>query len=130
MFVGRKGLRMLFEGILEAEKPISIIGAELQFKKFGPYFEQWHMRRIKKGIPQRSIFPKKFRNQLKERNLLEYRFVDDRFTNPTTTVIYGHNCLFIQWSKEPLVIKIQNKEIVKSHLNYFNMLFVVRHVFS
>ncbi|GAG12646.1 unnamed protein product, partial [marine sediment metagenome] len=123
IFVGKKGLRMLYEEILETQKSISLIAAELQFKKlFGPYFELWHKKRIERKIKQRTIIPQSFKTKLKKRNLLKYKFVDNKFTNPTTTIIYGDNCLFIQWSKEPIAIKIQNKEIVKSHLNYFNML--------
>lgn len=123
IFVGKKGLRIIFEEILEVGKPISIIAAELQFKElFGPYFELWHKERIERGIRQRTIFPKKLEGKLPKRRLLDYKFVDNKFTNPTTTIIYSDNCLFIQWSKEPIVIKIRNKEIAKSHLNYFNML--------
>lgn len=123
VFVGKKGLRIIFEEILEVGKPIFIIAAELQFKElFGPYFELWHKERINKKIRQRSIFPKRFKEKLEERRLLEYKFVDDKFTNPTTTIIYGDNCLFIQWSEEPIAIQIQNREIAHSHLNYFEML--------
>ena len=123
IFVGKKGLRMLFDDILEAGKPISLIAAEIQFRKFfGPYFELWHKIRIEKKISQRSIFTKKFKEILEKRKFLDYKFVDDKFTNPTTTIIYGDNCLFIQWSKEPIAIKIRDKNIAKSHLNYFNLI--------
>lgn len=123
IFTGKKGLRMLFEEILEIGKPISLLASELQFKEvFGPYFELWHKQRIEKGIKQRSIFPLKLKLKLDRRKLLEYKFVNNEFTNPTTTIIYGDNCLLIQWTKEPLAIKIQNKEIANSHLNYFNLL--------
>ena len=123
IFIGKKGLRMLFEEILEAKKPISLIASELQFKDFfGAYFELWHKKRIERKIRQRTIFPIKFKNNVKKKGLLSYKFVDNKFTSPTTTIIYGENCLFIQWSKEPLAIKIQNEEITKSHLNYFDML--------
>ena len=123
VFVGKKGLRMLFEDILETKKPISFIAAELQFKSlFGPYFELWHKQRIEKKIRQRTIFPARFKGKVEIRRFLEYKFVDNKFTNPTTTIIYGDNCLFIQWSREPIAIKISNKEIAKSHVNYFNML--------
>jgi len=57
-----------------------------------------------------------------KRKLLEYKFVDNKFTNPTTTIVYGDNCLLINWSDEPIAIKINNREIAKSHLNYFDML--------
>ena len=123
IFVGKKGLRMIFEEILETRKPISLIAAELQFKDlFGPYFELWHRERIERKIRQRSIFPKKFEGRLEKRKFLEYKFVNNKFTNPTTTIIYGDNCIFIQWPHEPVAIKIQNKEITKSHLNYFSLL--------
>ena len=123
IFVGKKGLRMIFEEILEERKQIALFASELQFKKiFGPYFELWHKKRIALGIRQRSIFPREFAPKLKKRNLLTYKFVDNKYTNPTTTLLYGDTCIFIQWSKEPITIKINNKDIVKSHLNYFNML--------
>lgn len=123
VFTGKKGLRMIFEDILETKKPISLIAAELQFKDyFGPYFELWHKERIERKISQRTIFSKKFKGKLENRNFLEYKFVDNKYTNPTTTILYGDNCIFIQWSKEPIAIKIQNKDLAKSHLNYFNML--------
>ncbi|MBC8501096.1 MAG: hypothetical protein ISS25_02950 [Nanoarchaeota archaeon] len=123
IFIGKKGLRMLFEEILETNKPVFLIAAELQFKKFfGPYFELWHKQRTDRKIMQKSIFPKRIKGKLKKRDLLEYKFIDDKFTNPTTTIIYGDNLLLIQWSEEAIAIKIKNKEIVKSHLNYFNML--------
>ena len=123
VFVGRKGLRMLFEEILEAKKSISFIASQWQFKEyFGPYYDLWHKQRAKKGIKQRTIFPMSFKEKINKKELLELKFVDNKFTSPTSTVIYGDNCLLIQWSKEPIAIKINNKEIAKSHLNYFNML--------
>lgn len=123
IFIGKKGLRILFEEILETRRPISLLASQLQFKTlFGPYFELWHKKRIKAKIKQRSIFPKNFKSRLKGRKLLKYKFIDNKFTNPTTTIIYSNNCILIQWSKQPIAIKINNKEITKSHLNYFNML--------
>ena len=117
---------MVFEEIFETNKSISLIASHLQFRDlFGPYFEAWHKRRIAKRLRQESIFPQKFRNKLKKRKFLTYRFMDDVFTNPTTTIIYGENCLFIQWSQEPLAVKINNKEIARSHLNYFNSFLVI-----
>ena len=123
IFIGKKGLRMIFEDILETKRPIALIAAEPQFKKlFGPYFELWHKRRIENNISQRSIIPMRFKPKLKQRKLLTYKFVNNKFTNPTTTIVYGETCLLIQWSKEPIAIKINNTDIAKSHLNYFNML--------
>lgn len=123
VFTGKKGLRMIFEEILEERKPIFLIAAQFQFKEvFGPYFELWHKKRIQQKIAQKSIVPIKYQAKIKKRKLLSYKFVDDSYTNPTTTIVYGDNCIFIQWVKEPLAIKIHNKEIAKSHLNYFNML--------
>jgi len=123
VFTGKKGLRMIFEEMLEEKKPISLIASQFQFKEiFGSYFELWHAKRVQRKIEQRSIFPLSYKSKLKEREFLEYKFVDNNFTNPTTTIIYGDNCVFIQWAKEPIAIKINNKEITKSHLNNFNII--------
>ena len=123
IFTGKKGLRMIFEEILQEKKPISLIAAQFQFKElFGPYFELWHKKRIEQKIQQRSIFPEAYKLKLKKRTFLTYKFVNNKYTSPTTTIIYGDNCIFIQWIKEPIAIKINNKEITKSHLNYFNLL--------
>jgi len=123
IFVGKKGLRMIFEEMLKEKKSISLIASEMQFSKvFGSYFDLWHKQRIEKKISQRSIFPAKFKGKLEERKYLEYKFVSDKFVNPTTTIIYGDECVFIQWSDEPLAIKMSNSGITQSHLNYFNLL--------
>lgn len=123
IYVGKKGLRMLFEEMLELEKPIALIAAQLQFQElFGPYFELWHKQRAAAKIPMRSIFPKNFESKLVSRPYLKYKFVLHQFTNPTTTIIYGSNCVLIEWSDEPLAIKIQSEKIVKTHLNYFNVI--------
>lgn len=123
VFVGKKGLRMIFEDILNEKKDISLFASKLQFKEiFGPYFDLWHKKRSSLGLKQRSIFHKSMKSKIKEKKLLQLKFVDDEYTNPTATIIYGNNCVFIEWSKEPLAIKINNKEIAKSHLNYFNYL--------
>lgn len=123
IFVGKHGLRMLFEEMLKVGKPIHLIASELQFQKlFGPYFELWHKVRAKKKIRQYSIFPRRFSSIVKSRPFLEYKFMDDKFTSPTTTIIYGEVCLLIEWSKEPIALKIENKKMAASHRNYFGSL--------
>lgn len=121
IFTGKKGLRILFESMLEENKSISLIAAELQFQQlFGPYFELWHKKRAEKRIPQRSIFPKHIKP--KKRPLLTYRFTREGITNPTTTIVYGDTCLFIEWSEEPVAVKIESNTIAKSHQNHFDAL--------
>lgn len=122
-YVGIQGVRMLFEEILAEEKEIFILAAELQFKKkLGHYFELWHRKRIQQKTPQYSIFPEHFRNKLKKRALLKYRFVDSQFTNPATTIICGNKCAFIHWEDNPVAIRIQNAGVVKSQKNHFQLI--------
>jgi sugar-specific transcriptional regulator TrmB len=123
VFTGKKGLRMVFEDIIAAGKPVSLMASQLQFREvLGHYFETWHRKRKEKVMRQRSIFPESLRGKLEKRELLEYRFVGDAFMSPTTTIIYGDCCVFVQWSGEPVAVRIQNSEIAKSHQNYFEML--------
>lgn len=123
IFVGKNGLRILLEEMLKEKKPISLLASQYQLKFIlEHYFEQWHKKRIFKKIFQRSIFPKKFKKIVKKRKYLSFKFVDDKYTSPTSTFVYGDTCVFVQWADPILAIKVQNKEITKSHLNYFNLL--------
>lgn len=123
IYVGRRGLKTLFEEMLEAGKPLSFIAANLQFRYFfGAYFWQWHKKRAKLGIPQRTIFPEAVRKDVKRPDLWERKFVGKGYTSPTTTIIYSDTCVFVQWTNEPLAVKIQNAQIARSHQNYFNVL--------
>lgn len=134
VFTGKKALRILFDEMVVSKKDISLFGADkIPFREiFGPYFELWHKMRIKNGIKQKSIFPRKFKVELEmhkkqlqktlKKTLIKYKYIDDKFLSPTATFVYGNNCIFIHWSKEPIAIKIQNNEIAKSHQNYFDML--------
>ncbi|MEA2038122.1 MAG: hypothetical protein U9O94_11545 [Nanoarchaeota archaeon] len=47
----------------------------------------------------------KLKNNVPKREFLQYKFVDDKFTSPTTTIIYGDNTVLIQWSSDPIAIK-------------------------
>ncbi|MBI4210857.1 MAG: hypothetical protein HY544_05110 [Candidatus Diapherotrites archaeon] len=123
IFVGRKALKSIFEEMLDAGEPLSFLAANLQFRYFfGAYFWQWHKKRASLGIIQRTIFPESVRKDVKPPELWERKFVGNGYTSPTTTIVYGDNCLFIQWTKEPLAIKIENAGIARSHQNYFNAL--------
>ena len=126
IFSGRDGLKMIFEEMLEMEKPIAFFAAKLQFSTFfGPYYNQWHMRRAKKQIIQRTIFPENVRHEKNKQisiKLRKVRFVDDEFTSPTTTVIFGDVVAIVMWGPEPFAIRIENRQIARSHLNYFNLI--------
>ncbi|NQZ84855.1 MAG: TrmB family transcriptional regulator [Nanoarchaeales archaeon] len=124
IFMGKKGLKLVFEDMLIKKQPISIIAAKsLQLRSFlGPYFLLWHKKREKLQINQRSLFPKSLKGKVDHKSkYFSYKLIDT-FDNPTTTIIYADTCLLIQWSQEPLVIKIQNQEIAKTHQNYFDSL--------
>lgn len=123
VFVGKNGLRILLEEMLTEEKPISLLASQYQFKTlFGHYFDQWHKRRIRKKIRQRTILPRKWRSNSIPKKFLQFKFVEDRYASPTSTFIYGKNCVMVQWADQPFAVKIQSKEIAQSHLNYFNQL--------
>lgn len=123
IFTGRKGIKSLFEEMLRAGKPLHFFAADLQFRYFfGHYFMQWHKKRAKLGIYERVIFPETVRKKVKSMPLWNRKFIPKEYANPTTTILYGDTCVFVQWLGEPLAVKIENPGIAKSHINYFNLL--------
>jgi len=123
IFTGKKGLKQLFEEILTEADILNIIASKYQFKStFGAYFENWHRRRVSNKIFLKTIFPKSYKGKINKNKLHQIKFIDDKYTNPTSTFIYKDVCLFVQWSDEIIAIKIKDDKFAKSYLNQFNLL--------
>jgi len=123
IFVGKKALKLLFDDLLKDKSIIRVLSSEHQFKSLFPtYFEQWHKKRIDLGIIQRSIFSESHKKKIGYKQGLELRFIPDEYSNPTSTFISKNNCLFVQWDQDPLIIRITSPKIIKSHINYFDVL--------
>ena len=126
IFQGYKGLKALFEMVLELKKGEEhlVFSAVRVPEWFNAYFVHWNKRRIEKGIGMRIAFSKDMIDQVKEtaKELVEYKVVPKEFTTPAVINIFGSTVAIILWIDEPLAFVIENDEAAKSFRQYFEVL--------
>jgi HTH-type transcriptional regulator, sugar sensing transcriptional regulator len=128
LFIGKEGIKTIFEEILEHKMDYWISGNTDIFEKLGYYFPNFIQRRIKAGIHARVIetrsgLTKEHKRTAKKDNR-KIKFLD--FKLKSQIVIYENNAAFITISDEELVgIKITNKFIIETQKQLFEILWKV-----
>jgi len=126
MFIGRKGMKSVFENILKEKKEILTFGGGGYFKRtLESYYDIWHKKRVKEKIKLKLLLNEKFIDQKEELlkiPLLEVRFLSKEFDNPAPAMIYGDEVAITVWSETPIVTLIRSKEVANSYKSYFNLL--------
>ncbi len=125
VFRGKKGIKSIFEDILNEKKELFCYGAESRFKEMFPFYQKhWNEERAKLKINVKMIYNEKVKQEKKKENLklLEMKFLPKTYDFPSTIMIYGDKVTTIVWLEEPFGFVIKSKEAVKSNMNFFEML--------
>ncbi|UZE94311.1 MAG: hypothetical protein IB618_01935 [Candidatus Pacearchaeota archaeon] len=128
IFIGKEGIKNILEDILKTKKDFVAFGAEGRFKEiFKWYFDNWQKRRIKAKINYKIIYNIKLKGKrpTKEQKLVEVRFLPEKFEFPATTIVYGNKVAIIIWDINPIGFVLESKDVVKSFLNYFELLWEI-----
>jgi HTH-type transcriptional regulator, sugar sensing transcriptional regulator len=120
----KEGIKSLFEQMLKVNKPIYVMsatGRAIQEMKY--YFPQWNEKRRKNNLRIKVIFNKELKNKkITEIPLSEKRFLPKEYSSPSTLFIFGDYVATLLWSDVPFVFLIKSKEISRSYLNYFEII--------
>jgi len=126
IFIGKKGMKSVFEDALKQNKEILTFGGGGNFRKsLGPYAELWHKKRVKAGIKLKLLWNENFRSrkdEIMKRGLVEVKFLSKEFDNPAPAMIYNDKVALTVWSEQPIATLIKSKEVAFSFKNYFNLL--------
>jgi len=125
IFKGKKGIKSIFEDILKEKKDLFAYGAESRFADMFPaYQKHWNDRRARLGIKVKMIYNEKVRQRkIKEKlKKLTMKFLPKHYEFPSTIMIYGDKVITIVWTELPFGFMIRSKETVKSHMNFFEIL--------
>src|SRR3989344_4299645 len=128
VFTGKEGIKSILEDILNAGKDFVGFGAEGKFKDiYKWYFTNWQKRRIKQKIEYKIIYNTKFRGKrpTKEQKLVQVKFLPEKYEFPATTIVYGDKVAILLWDKNPIGFVLESKDVVKSFLSYFDVLWKV-----
>lgn len=125
LYKGMKGMKSIFEDILNYETEFLVLGASGQFKElFGSYYIHWHERRRKKGMRQKIIYAESMRKEKREGELKmrEIRYLPSKSIGPATTFIYGDKVAIILWSDIPIAFVMRSNSVADSYRNYFGII--------
>ena len=125
VFRGIDGVKMILDDMLEAEKPVHVIGGKgkwlsPELKYFFPLFDK---KRIKNKISLFQIFDYEMRNTpITQLQLCEYRFFSKNYSSPTHIWVYGDRVVTLYWDPSPLAVYIKSKKISSGYHAYFKIL--------
>ena len=128
IFQGKNGIKAIMEDILKEKKTIYVFGAEGKYEEALPiYFKQFNKERQKRKIKFKIIYSKKIR-ELRKRQPIPYsdlKYIPKEYDSPSTTLIYGNKVAIIMWTEFPIGILIESKELNKSYMNFWEILWKI-----
>lgn len=125
IFKGKKGIKSIMEDVLKEGKDLFAYGAESKFADMFPaYQKHWNDRRVKLGIKVKMIYNRRVKERKvgEKLKLLEMEFLPKHYDFPSTIMIYGNKVVTIVWSDVPFGFMITSKEVAKSNMNFFEIL--------
>ena len=128
VFRGKKGIKSIFEDILNEKKELFAYGAESRFKAMFPFYQKhWNDERTRLKINVKMIYNEKVKAEKKKEHLkfLEMKFLPETYDFPSMIMIYGDRVITIVWLEEPFAFVIKSEEAVKSNMNFFELLWKI-----
>lgn len=128
IFKGKKGIKSIFEDILKENKDLYAYGAESKFADLFPAYQKyWNKKRAKLKINVKIIYNEKVKKRKKQENLklLKMKFLHEHYEFPSTNLIYGDKTVIISWTENPIGFMIKSKEVSKSNMSFFNLLWKI-----
>ena len=125
VFIGKEGIKSILEDVLTIGENFVGFGAEGKFKEiYKWYFTNWQKRRMKQKISYRIIYNKRLEGKrpTKEQRLVQVRFLPEKYDFPATSIVYGNKVAILLWGESPIGFVLESKDVVKSFLSYFEVL--------
>ncbi len=125
VYKGIEGLKTVLKDVLRTKENHFVLGDEGHFQELLPSFFKQFVRDCKKDkIREKIICSKDVVKKIKkyEYSVSEIRTLPHKNILPTTTLIYGEKVVIFNWRKPCSAIVISNKDLSKSYLSYFEML--------
>ena len=119
---GTEGIKTIFEDQITEGKTVHIIGAAKNASDIMRYYiPHYTDKRISHKIKLVAIYAGARRKQ--PIPYAEIKYLPESYASPVSTNIYGDKVAIILWSHEPVAILIKEKEIAKTYLNYFKLMY-------
>lgn len=121
MYKGFKGIRSVFEDILNNAEENLIFGSEGLFSKNMPLFAKQFTQKLEiKGIKIRSIIRTDRNIEVEKKK--NVRRIPSNTPSPVVTNIYKNKIAIIVWGEKPEGILIENQKAADAYKEYFNFM--------
>lgn len=123
LFQGKQGLKTILKDILREKKDYVVFGEEGQFQSIFPIYIQQFLRDIKHyKLKERLLTKEEAKSKVLKTKNTQIKSLENRFFSPTTTAVYGDKVAIFIWSEPYSVALINDKEVARSYLSYFEVL--------
>ncbi len=125
IFEGKKGLKAIFNDILQTSKTHYAFGQLSPFLENAEFETMNFINNLKKLKHKEKLIYKKG-DQIERIPNGEYKALDPNKLPPTDTIIYKNKVAMIIFKNPIIIIRITSKDIYKSYLNYFNLFWNIK----
>jgi len=129
VFRGYNGIKSIFQDMLNTlkEKQELIVFVAVETPDFlKPFFEEFTKQREKKKITVKIIVTDpKIVVRTKEAKYTKVKKINPELNTPAVFNLYKNKSAILLWSKDPIGILIENKEITDSFKKYFDVLWKI-----
>jgi len=126
MAEGIRAFRIMLNDLLERGKDIYVYGIPKDVpEKIGGFLNDFHQRRIQKGIIMKHIYNKDAEKRVKYLNEMQYteaRYLPSSFDSKSSTLISENVVMLIFWDEPMFIVTIQNESIANAYKKYFEIL--------
>ncbi|MBI4141173.1 hypothetical protein HY485_05030, partial [Candidatus Woesearchaeota archaeon] len=125
LFKGYKGLKTIFQDIIDSVKPNNeyyVMGSEGKFSEIMPFYAPLFRKLKEKNHIQTKMLIRESRQQTSKGKLTEYRKIPSNIVSPATINIYAGKVAIFIWEDTPEAILIENKDVSQTFKNYFEFM--------
>lgn len=121
LYYGYKGMRAIFENILQEAKVNYVLDSEGKFSERMPYFEQHFRKQLEKRKMKIRHITRDGRH-VNPSNTTQVRYVKKKVVSEAVFNIYSDKIAVLIWTEPPEGVVIQNKAAADSLKEYFELL--------
>ena len=124
LFYGKEGLKSIGKDIIHNTQEYRVIGIRKEYEEIIGYFNEQAILKLDQfkakelAIVERNAKFKKLRNG-------EYKYLDKKLLSPITTLIYKNKVVFFIWKEPYFAVSIENEQLAKAQIEYFNILWKI-----
>jgi HTH-type transcriptional regulator, sugar sensing transcriptional regulator len=121
VFKGKEGIKTILNDIIKEGKDYCIIGSVKEFEEVLPIFTEQFILRVNENRIREKVILAEGTEVIKAKNH-EYRFLPKKHLLIVGITVYSNKVAFFIWQEPYIQILIKNKDIAKSYLTQFNLL--------